>query len=741
MTSDNGRRPVSVLAASALLGFCRLKSAAWNMNQRENTPACGNRDPVPPGADAAHDLPAGSPPPDRFLTAADADAGGNAPGAAGNGYQVVAVCGLLLLAVGLVFGQTVHHDFINLDDSATVYLNRHISDGLTPQAVQWAFLHRYAGTWAPLTWVSHMLDCQLYGLNAGGHHATNMLLHATTAVLLFLLLRQMTGRLWPSAFVAAVFAIHPLRVESVAWVTERKDVLSGLFFVLALGAYVRYVRHRFSVLRYLAVVIFFVLGLMAKPMLVTLPLVLLLLDYWPLRRLAAAATSQPMAQACLGQGTQPPPRSTFSIAVRLVLEKVPLLVVTVVFCMVAIWSYGSDGVNVLDQRYCLSWRLGNVPLSFVSYLGMFFYPVNLAVPYPRPGLDLPLGKILGALLVLVALTLATLRYRRQYPYLLVGWLWYLGMLVPVSGFLQFGMQTMADRFTYLPQIGLCLALTWGLTDALPSWPYRRTVYRVAAALVLAVLMGCAWHQTSFWRDNETLWNHTLACTPRNRLAHHALGNTFLHRGQIDQAIEQYQAALAIEPDYAMAHYNLGVALASLGRLDEALEQYQKTVELQPNDAAAHNNLGNALVVRGQLDLGMSHCREALRIDPEFAEAHYNIGHVLYVRGHVEEAIAEYREALKVKPDFAGAHFCLGVAFANRGQLDDAIAEYRKTLETEPDFAAQVHNVLGLALVARGQFDEAVTHYQKAVALKPDFVEAQYNLDKVLARKNRPPKAQ
>ena len=392
----------------------------------------------------------------------------------------------------------------------------------------------------------------------------------------------------------------------------------------------------------------------------------------------------------------------------------------------AIWSYGSYVVDLLAPRFPLLWRIENVPISYVNYLGMFFYPVGLAIPYPYPSLDLSFWKVFGAVTVLIAFTSATLVWRQRCPYLLVGWLWYLGMLVPVSGLLQFGMDTMmADRFTYLPQIGLCVALTWGLADALRSLPYRRLVCGVGAALILVVLMGCAWRQTSFWRDNETLWNHTLACTPPSRLTHHALGNAFLGLGQIDKAIEQYRTAIAIKPDYAtdyatpnsQVHYNFGVALASAGRLNEAIEQYQKAVQLQPNNVAAHNNLGNALLIRGQIAMGLSHCREALRIDPEFAEAHFNVGNVLYYRGRVDEAITEYRKALKTKPAFADAHCCLGIALAKRGQLDDAIAEYRKALQDRPPFSKTLAENLSIALSLKQRTDNATEEKQVIVGKK------------------------
>jgi protein O-mannosyl-transferase len=626
--------------------------------------------------------------------------------ARGNVYQVVAICGLLLLAVGLVFGQTVHHEFVNLDDRANVCLNPHVNGGVTAEEVKWAFTHRYVACWMPLTWISHMLDCQIYGLNAGGHHLTNVLLHAATSVLLFLVLRQMTGRLWPSAFVAAVFAIHPLRVESVAWVTERKDVLSGLFFVLTLGAYAGYVRHRFSFVRYGVVIVLFALGLMAKPMLVTLPFVLLLLDYWP-----------------LGRWTAPN-------AVRLVLEKVPLLALTALSCVMTIWA-AAEGVNLLDHRFTLSWRVGYALTSYVSYLGMLFNPANLVTPYPRPSLDLPLWKVFGAGLVLVVLTLAALAARRRHPYLPVGWLWYAGMLLPVSGVLQFSAVTMCDRFTYLPQIGLCLALTWGFADALRSRPCRRLACGTVAVSLVAVLAGLAWRHTSFWRDSVTLWNHALARTSRNGMAHQLLGEVSLRLGQIDKGIDQYQAAIAIEPDHAPCHYNLGVALAGVGRLDEAIEHYQTAARLQPNDVMSHYNLGVALASAGRLDEAIERFQQALRLQPTLAEAHNNLGCALYQQRRFDLALSHFREALRLDPKSAEAHLNIGTVWQYYGRLDDAITEYQRALRADPDFS-RAHYVLGVALAKRGKPDEAVVHYRRALAIDPSFIKARRNLDKVTA---------
>ncbi len=653
----------------------------------------------------------------------------------GNFIQVAAVCALLLLAVGLVFGQTTGFDFIVLDDPADVTLNPHVNEGLKTEAVWWVFTHCHGATWMPMTSISHMLDCELYGLDPGGHHLTNVLLHAAVAVLLFLVLRDWTGRLWPSVLVAAVFAIHPLRVESVAWVTERKDVLSGLFFMLTLWAYGTYARRPFSFFRYSAVLVFFALGLMSKPMVVTMPFLLLLLDYWPLGRWTIPAAVSPSIDG-KSLATPPPPRVSLRIAARLLLEKVPLLALVAGSCIMTVVAHDAEILTTLRERYDLMWRLGTVPLSYVSYLGMFFHPVDLWLPYPRPGLELPYGKIAAAVAVLAVLTVAAVAARRKYPYLFVGWFWFVGMLVPVSGILQFGIQTKADRFTYLPLIGLCVALSWALADAFKSWRLRRPVYAVAAATILALLMGCAFRQTSHWRDDRTLWSHSLACNPNDWWAHYGLGTLHQGSGQIDKAIEYYEKAIAIEPDEPLPHYNLGVALASLNRLGEAAKAYKKTLELQPNNAVAMNNLGNTLLLLGDHEQAMPHCRKAVQLDPAFAEAHFNIASILFLRGRVDEAIEECRRAIAARPDYPEAHYALGGVLAQQGRFDEAIDAYRKALEPQPPFAADVHYGLGMVLAAHDRQGEAAEHFQQALTLRPNFLQAKYQLQQLSVGKKQ-----
>ena len=433
-----------------------------------------------------------------------------------NFYVAPVVCGLLLLAVALVFGQTVRHPFVNYDDPLYVSDNPSLAHGLTAAGIGWAFTTTYANFWHPLTWLSLLLDFQLYGLEPWGYHLTNVLLHGTTTVLLFLILRRMTANLWPSAFVAAVFAVHPLHVESVAWAAQRKDVLSGLFWMLTIGAYLGYVCHPFSLVRYLIVVVVFAMGLLAKPMLVTLPCVLLLLDYWPLGRMAGcggSCTAAPGATVLLS-----PQRDGFPW--RLVVEKIPLLVLASVFCVATPLNEG-EAVASLDAIPLFS-RITNAPVSYVAYVGQFFYPVGLAVFYPHPGSSQPIWKALGALVLLVGVSAAAVAWRRRCPCVFVGWFWYLGTLAPMIGLVQIGSHAKADRYTYVTQIGLCLALAWGTSQIAACWPCRRWACGVASVLVVSALMGCAWRQTLCWCDSEALWTQTLACTSRNSLAHYNL---------------------------------------------------------------------------------------------------------------------------------------------------------------------------------------------------------------------------
>ena len=674
-------------------------------------------------------------------------------------YTATAVCGLLLLAVALVFGQTVRHEFVNFDDQVYVYENLHVQNGVTPQGLAWAFTTFDAANWHPLTWLSHLLDFQFYGLWAGGHHLTNVLLHAVSAIVLFLVLRQMTGRLWPSASVAAVFAIHPLHVESVAWVAERKDVLSGLFFVLTLAAYLGYVRRPFSMLRYLLVVVCFALGLLSKPMLVTLPLVLLLLDYWPLgrfgktgsgatdhvytvpgsagsegrrvkdeRRTENAATTMVSGSSSSAQRTVEQAGALRSGLFRPILEKIPFLLLAAASCATTLMAQTSAMTTLEELPFVC--RAANAVMSYVAYLGQSLCPTGLAVFYPHPQNALSWW-ILGGCLLLVSVSIVVVMRRRTRPYLLVGWLWYLGLLVPVLGLVQVGNQARADRYMYLPLVGPSLALAWTTLEFVGNSFVRRWLCGTACLLALVSLTGLSWQQVSIWHDTETLWTHALTSTSRNCLAHSNLALLLSGRGQAEEAIAHYQKALEIKPDNAEVHNNLAVNLAGRGQFDSAITHFQKALEIKPDYAEAHNNLALALAGCGQLEEAIAHYRKALEIKPDFPEVHNNLAVALAGRGQVEEAIAHYQKVLEIKPNFTEAHYNLALALAGCGQIEEAIAHYRKALDIKHDYA-EVYNNLAVALAGRGQVEEAIAHYQRALEIKPDYADAHNNFAAALA---------
>src|SRR5437899_2990915 len=496
------------------------------------------------------------------------------------------ICVFLIAITWFVFGQTVRYDFVNYDDDTYVYANPLISSGLTIPGAIYAFSGKHSGNWHPLTTLSHMLDCQLWGSHAGGHHFTNIVLHATAVVLLFLVLLQMTGALWRSAFVAAVFAIHPLRVESVAWISERKDVLSAVFFMLTLGLYVRYVRHS-SVGRYLAVVSSFALGLMCKPTLVMVPLVLLLLDYWPLKRLAGQSSAR-----------------------RLILEKIPLFALSAAAAGATLWAQEESIIQI--ERLPFMWRVGNGLVTSLTYIKQMIWPARLAVFCPHPGVTLPVWEI-GLAIVLLGMTSAgVIALRHKWPYLVTGWFWYLIMLLPVIGLIQVGSQAHADRYTYLSQIGLYILLAWAIPDALAS-RFQRRILGVTASVAIILLAWCVHIQASYWRNGESLWSHAIAVTSDNFVAHAGLGQFQLDHGRLDEAIDQLQIALNIAPKYPMARTNLGIALTQKGRIDEAIANLQTVLEDYPNDAKAHFNLGNALAKTGDSQSAIAAYEKALSI--------------------------------------------------------------------------------------------------------------------------------
>ena len=575
----------------------------------------------------------------------------------------------LVAVTWVVFGQTLADDFVNFDDHVYVYENPLVIRGLSTEGVIGAFTHTHARNWHPLTTVSHMLDWQLYGPNPGGHHLTNLILHTIAVLLLFLVLKKMTGVLWQSAFVAALFAIHPLHVESVAWIAERKDVLSAVFFMLTLAAYASYARAP-STARYLLVALLFAFGLMSKPMLVTLPFVLLLLDYWPLARV---------------QGQQSEVRSWLR---RLFREKIPLFALSVLSCIATLLAQ-KQGPIAIDQLPFL-WRLNNTFVSYVTYIWQMFLPTRLAVFYPHLNNRLPLVEVILAIAFFVGISLVVIYLRRTKPYLVIGWFWYLGMLVPVIGLVQVGEQAHADRYTYLPQIGLYIMIAWTIGDLLLGLTprVRRALAGLGGVIAIMILGVRASGQASYWRNSEMLWNHTLAVTGENDVAHNNLGFLFLRRGELDEAISEFQTALDIRSRNIETHYSLGAALIQ-------------------------NNLGNAFARKQLWNEAIDHLQEAVRLRPDYADAYFNLGSVLFQEGRPDQAIAQWQKALTIRPRDAEAHRNIASALREQGNVKEAISEYEQALNIVPEDGVALNN---LALILATSADSSMRDGARAVTL-------------------------
>jgi Flp pilus assembly protein TadD len=581
----------------------------------------------------------------------------------------------LVLAAAVAFRPVGGFPFISYDDDVVLVDNPRLRSGLTAENVVWAFTTTKAANWVPLTWLSHLLDAQLFGLDPGAHHRVNLLLHLGSAVLLFWAVNALTGALWRSALVAALFALHPLHVESVAWVTLRRDVLSALFGFAALGLYARYAR-RPTALRYAAVAAALALGLMAKPMLVTWPFLLLLLDAWPLGRFRAAGPGGPGG----ARGRWP----------ALVLEKAPLAALAAAAAIVTLIAQRGAVAALVDVP--ASARVANALLAYASYLAKTVWPRDLAVFYPHPGVDYSAAGALASALLLAAITAAALLLRRGRPWLAAGWFWFLGTLVPVIGLVQTGDQAMADRYTYLPLTGLFVIVAWTSAEIAASG--RRAQSAVAAATIaaLAVLGVATRLQVGLWRDSETLFRHALQVTTDNHLAHDHLGVALDARGRTAEAIAQYRQSLAILPGQPHALSNLGADLVALGRFDEALACYTEALRRKPDFPQARVNFANLLVRLGRDGEALGQLRAALASRPDLPSAHYNLGILLHRRGATAEAARHLREAVRLDPGDPDAHNNLGVALSETGRPEEAVAEFREALRLRPQFAEARQNL-------------------------------------------------
>jgi cytochrome c-type biogenesis protein CcmH/NrfG len=623
------------------------------------------------------------------------------------GWLILGVALLLAALTWIVFGQTLHHDFVNYDDQRYVYENPRITGGLSARAIVWAFTHVHSENWHPLTTISHMLDCQLYGLKPGAHHATNVLLHAVGAVLLLVALFEMTGAAWRSAFVATLFAVHPLHVESVAWIAERKDVLSGVCFMLILLLYTRYAR-RPSFGGYITVMFLFACGLMSKPMLVTLPFVLLLLDYWPLTRIGSGATAQ----------NPPFARSTI---IKLVSEKIPLILLSVCSSVVTFLAQ-RPAIGGTEELPILS-RLGNAVVSYVAYIWQMFWPADLVVFYPHPENRLPVWQILAALIALIGFSAVAVVTRRRRPYVLVGWLWYLGMLVPVIGILQVGWQARADRYTYLPQIGLFILTAWGVTDSTRKWHHQREVLTVGATAIIIALTWRAWIQTSFWRNSETLWAHTLTVTHSNDVAENNLGTILLQQGRVDEAIARFERAIEIRSQNAPAHDNLAKAFLRKGQFADAMVESRKLLEIQPENLEVRNILGTVLIQQGRIREAVEQWQETLRRDPNNGNANSNLAWVLATCP--EQSLRDGNRAVQLAEEasqLSGGKNAvvlrtLAAAYAENGRFTDAIDAARR--------GAALANQQGNSSLA-AEFEHSIALYQSHTALRDPSLATSHN---------------
>jgi len=588
------------------------------------------------------------------------------------------VASLLILLTIIAFWPLQHNGFINsFDDNDYVTKNMFVQGGLSLRGLTYAFTTTQAANWHPLTWLSLMLDYQLFGLNPKGYHATNLFFHLANVLLLFLILESMTKALWPSALTAALFALHPLHVESVAWVAERKDVLSTFFWLTTMGAYLRYVR-RPGWDRYCLILLSFSLGLLTKPMLVTLPFALLLLDYWPLGRFQLPPPPAPR----LGKsGKQPYQR----FAPRLVWEKVPLLILSAFFCLSTIHAQ-QLGIASLE-KFPFAARFGNALLSCVSYLGKMIWPVHLAIFYPVFINSLSWGQVAAAALALLAISFLVLKGARKYPYLPVGWFWYLGTLVPVIGLVQVGLQSMADRYTYVPLIGIFIILAWGLSDLSAKWRGRKLWLGAAAGLGLVTLMTLTWYQIGYWRNTKSLFEHAVEVTENNFMAYSILIKEYEKAGQIDKATKMFQKAIEIN-NFPLAYYNFGELVLRHNLFDEAIPILEKVIQFRTDFATPYNTLGLIYDHNGRYTEALAMYQKAIELDPTYGDAYNNFGIYYAKQGRYGDAIAMFQKAVKFNPTSENYNN-LGLALAKHGNLDQAIDMLREAIKIDPDnFGAQ-----------------------------------------------------
>jgi tetratricopeptide (TPR) repeat protein len=603
------------------------------------------------------------------------------------------ISALLLLITALVYWPVTRHEFINYDDPLYVTENQVVQDGLSAAGVQWAFVGYHASNWHPVTWLSHMIDASVFALDPGGHHLTNLLLHLANTFLLFWLLRKLTGARWRCAAVAALFAWHPLHVESVAWVAERKDVLSTLFLLLCLWAYVTYTARR-GVGRYLMALGLFALGLMSKPMLVTLPCLLLLLDYWPLGRLHLKAP--------------------------LIIEKIPFFALSFASCLITFSAQHSGGAVQSMQAMPLLLRLDNAFVAYAGYLRKMFWPMDLAIFYPLTAQISPL-QITISIVILAAVSFAAWHWRRQRPYLVFGWLWYVGTLVPVIGLIQVGSQSMADRYTYVPLIGVFIMVAWALAEWASHQPRAQLTVRFVTVMSLSACLASTCGYVPQWQSSHTLFEHAVKVMPNNFMAYNNLGAALKDEGKIAEATSRYLEAVRLNPDYSFAHFNLAMVFAEEGRIDPALYHFSQLERLKFDTAEKHNLFGIELAKQGRLEDAVKQFSQALRRDPNYARAHCNLAYARSQQGQTAQAIDSYREALRLRPQWPEALQSLAWLLATDHQSQfrngpEAIRLAEKACDLTAQKEAGYLDTLAAAYAEAGWLPEAVVTAERALQL-------------------------
>lgn len=579
-------------------------------------------------------------------------------------------CLFISLLTVAVYWQIQGHDFIILDDPSYIYNNNHVTKGLNIESVEWAFTQSHVANWHPITWISHILDYEFYELEPGGHHRTNLIFHTANAILLFLVLMRMTGGFWQSVVVATLFAIHPLHVESVAWISERKDVLSMFFMMLTIWAYIQYVEKR-ELKNYLLVVLFFVLGLMSKSMLVTLPFVLILLDFWPLNRMSGNFR-------------------------QIIIEKIPLFALAITSSLITFYVQQNDGATKSLAYYSIQSRIFNAITSYIEYLHKMVWPINLSILYPHPGQVLLTWKVTLSAVILIWITLIAVKIIRQAPFVLVGWFWYLGTLVPVIGFVQVGGQAMADRYTYIPLIGIFIIVAWGFPYLLKNIHQKKRILIVSSVVMTSIFAFASWSQAKYWKNSIVLFNHAIEVVDdENRnfaLAYSSLGLEYYKNKEYKKALFNLKKCIKLDPDHWRCYHNIGETLVQKKELHKAIRYFKHGIKLNSKNYLGHNNIGVVLQRMGKLEESIKHFKKSIDLEPDQLLSYYNLGKMLSENNRNNEAIIQYKKALKNDPKSFMIHVGLGNALAQKGFYQKSIDHYKMALKIKPDLLPAQENL-------------------------------------------------